>query len=159
MKPHPTDLTKTYPRSVKEVLGGMVHLARMIDKARAKAAGRLGEYIYPCPLDDRLLAFLGIDAERFYEAAQSMEEEEIVGWIRENGVPHSPEAVEEWNRSFLERRPQDEDAMKRFLALRDKIAPDREDVMTWVDLLDLDEGREVKTDTPSARRRSRPRRR
>ena len=52
------DLRNSYPRSVHEPLGGYVHLGRMIDKARAKHAGTLGEYIYPCPLDHRLLDFL-----------------------------------------------------------------------------------------------------
>ncbi|MEK6576069.1 MAG: DUF5069 domain-containing protein [Nitrospirota bacterium] len=35
MKVKVLDLTKEFPRSPKEKLGGHVHLARMIDKARA----------------------------------------------------------------------------------------------------------------------------
>ena len=49
------DLRTTFPRSMKTRLGGYVHLARMIDKCRAVLAGTEGEYIYPCPMDDRLL--------------------------------------------------------------------------------------------------------
>lgn len=143
MTPATTDLTRTYPRSVKEELGGYVHLARMIDKARAKAAGRLGEYIYPCPLDDRLLSFLEIDADRFYEAARTTDDDGMVGWVRENAARHTPEKVAEWNRAFVTRGPTDEDSMKRFRSLCDQVAPGREDVTAWVDLLDLDEGRDV----------------
>ena len=40
------NLSKEYPRSPKQRLGGYAHLCRMIDKARAKAAGTIGEYIY-----------------------------------------------------------------------------------------------------------------
>ena len=35
----------------------------MLDKGRATLAGQNGEYHYNCPLDQRLLEFLGIDAE------------------------------------------------------------------------------------------------
>ncbi len=42
---------------------GYVHLARMIDKCRAVLAGTEGEYIYPCPMDERLMKFAGITDE------------------------------------------------------------------------------------------------
>src|SRR5437867_9676342 len=57
-RPRPNDLTKEYPRSSRELLGGYAHLARMIDKARAREAGVNGPYFYPCPLDTTLLSFL-----------------------------------------------------------------------------------------------------
>jgi hypothetical protein len=41
-------------------------LPRMIDKARASAAGTLGSYYrYPCPIDAACLDLLGIDANTF----------------------------------------------------------------------------------------------
>jgi len=55
------DLTQHPPRSPRVRLGGYVHLARLLDKARAFAAGKPGEYVYPCPLDQRFFAFTGID--------------------------------------------------------------------------------------------------
>ena len=57
------DLRKTFPRSMKTRLAGYVHLARMIDKCRAVLAGTEGEYIYPCPMDERLLDYAGITAK------------------------------------------------------------------------------------------------
>jgi hypothetical protein len=36
------DLTKTFPRSPNEKMAGLVHLPRMLDKARAKEKGLLG---------------------------------------------------------------------------------------------------------------------
>src|SRR5437879_13867219 len=59
-RPRPNDLTKEYPRSSRELLGGYVHLARMIDKARARGAGGNGAYIYRRPLDKTLLSFLEV---------------------------------------------------------------------------------------------------
>jgi hypothetical protein len=138
-----SDLRKDYPRSPKERLGGYAHLARMIDKARAKADGLLGEYIYPCPLDQTLLDFLGISGDDFYTAVQGRDDREILSWLKANAKPHHPGEIETWNRSLLNRRPKDDEGMKRFLNIRSRVAPDRTDVTTWVDLLDLEEKREV----------------
>lgn len=135
------DLTKTFPRSPKHRLGGYVHLARMIDKARAKAAGTIGEYIYPCPLDQSLLDFLGISAEAFYEAATERTDDEILRWIAQHTTARTPEQIEEWNRAFLTRKPANEESLRRFLEIRNRVAPHRTDLTTWPDLLDLEEGR------------------
>ena len=48
------DLRRRFPRSMRVILEGYAHLARMIDKCRAVLAGTEGEYVYPCPMDDRL---------------------------------------------------------------------------------------------------------
>ena len=55
------DLTKRPPRSPRQRLGGYVLLPRMLDKGRAEIAGTSGEYHYNCPLDQRILNFLGLD--------------------------------------------------------------------------------------------------
>ncbi len=57
------DLTVHPPRSSRTRLGGIVVLPRILDKCRATLAGKNGEYNYNCPLDQRCLSFLGIDAE------------------------------------------------------------------------------------------------
>jgi hypothetical protein len=41
----------------------------------------------------------------------------------------------------LERQPDSENRWERFYELRDKIDSSRKDVTTWVDLIDLEEGR------------------
>jgi hypothetical protein len=140
-KVKPLDLTKDYPRSPREKMGGYAHLARMTDKARAKAAGSLGKYIYPCPLDQALLEFLSVSGEAFLDAARDRDDREVIAWIREKATARSPEEVGKWNRGFLERRPQNEESMRRFLATRERIALHRTDVTNWIDLLDLEEGR------------------
>jgi len=63
------DLRTTYPRSIRERVAGYVHLGRMIDKCRAVHAGMQGDYVYPCPMDQRLLQFAGISSESFLHAA------------------------------------------------------------------------------------------
>ncbi len=143
MKVNVLDLAKVFPRSPKEKLGGYAHLARMIDKARAKAAGRLGEYLYPCPLDQALLEFLGVDAEEFLKVATEQDDQGVVEWVGRNAKIHTPEQIDAWNRSFLTRPPQNEESRQRFLKTRERVAPNRTNVTSWIDLLDLEEGREV----------------
>ena len=61
------------PRPRDLVIGGIPWITRMSDKARAKADGSIGEYIYPCPVDRRVLAELGISAEEFLAMAVQVE--------------------------------------------------------------------------------------
>ncbi|HUK57100.1 MAG TPA: DUF5069 domain-containing protein [Nitrospiria bacterium] len=143
MKVQAPDLTRRFPRSPGERLGGYAHLARMADKARAKAAGTVGEYIYPCPLDQALLEFLGIDPDAFYEAARKKDDRELLAWVRENAASKNSEEVESWNRAFLCRKPRNEESQRRFDEIRNRLAPHRTDITAWPDLLDLEEGREV----------------
>lgn len=143
MKVKALDLTKDYPRSPREKLGGYMHLTRMIDKARAKAAGTSGVYIYPCPLDQSLLEFLDITADAFYEGANEKGDLEILEWVYKKARVRDPEEVENWNQTLHNRTPRNEESMRHFLETRNKITPHRTDITTWVDLLDLEEGREV----------------
>ncbi len=71
------------PRARSLVIGGIPWLARMIDKARAEADGTIGEYIYPCPIDQRVLGELGISPEEFTEIATSASgDAEIIERVR-----------------------------------------------------------------------------
>jgi hypothetical protein len=149
MKTKAPDLTRQFPRSPAEKLGGYVHLARMADKARAKAAGIVGEYIYPCPLDQMLLEFLRIDPDAFYEAVQKKDDRELVAWLKETATSHRPEDVGAWNQTFLNRKPRNEDSQRRFNEIRNRLAPHRTDITAWPDLLDLEEGRAVPDRTAS----------
>jgi hypothetical protein len=145
MKIKALDLAKDYPRSPKERLGNYLHLVRMIDKARAKAAGTLGEYIYPCPLDRSLLEFLEISPDDFYEVAKEHDDPGVLEWVKKKAKSRSPEEIENWNQAFLNRKPQTEESLRYFLETRNRLAPERTDITTWVDLLDLEEGRPVTT--------------
>ncbi len=71
------------PRGRDEVIGGIPWLARMIDKARAKADGTIEDYIYPCPQDKKLLDKLDITAEEFSRIVQeNPNDEEIVDEVK-----------------------------------------------------------------------------
>jgi hypothetical protein len=115
----------------------------MMDKSRAKAAGVVGEYIYPCPLDKSLLEFLGIADDAFYEAVITRTDAEVLDWLRLKASSRSPQEVEKWHQEFRDRGPDSEEKWNYFKGIRDRFAPDRTDVTTWVDLIDLEEGRDV----------------
>jgi type II secretory pathway pseudopilin PulG len=137
------DLTSQYPRSPKETVAGYVHVARMIDKARASNAGTLGEYIYNCPMDRAWLEFTGLTAEAFAEAVKSRDDRRMVQWIRENAKLNSADEITTWNQRLLSRTPSSPESQRRFDETRQRIAPNRTDVTTWPDMIDLEEGRSV----------------
>jgi len=125
-------------------LEGHVHLARMIDKCRAVLAGTEGEYIYPCPMDLRLMEFAGITDQQFTEAVKANPNDEgVAQWFRGVAKPHAAAELEEWNRMMLDRGPSTPEKQAYFNKLRDAVNPSRTDLTAWSDLQDLEEGRAV----------------
>ncbi len=138
------DLRTTFPRSMKTRLAGYVHLARMIDKCRAVLAGTEGEYIYPCPMDDRLLEFTGITADQFTAAVKAHPTDDgVAEWLRRTATPHDTVELETWNNRLLERGPSSPESAAKFNRYRDAVDPSRTDITAWSDLQDLEEGRSV----------------
>lgn len=72
-----------------------------------------------------------------------MGDAQLADRVKQNAHKRSPEEIHQWNEAFLGRQPDNPESLQYFLSLRNKIAPEREDVKTWVDLLDLEEGRPV----------------
>ena len=137
------DLTKTYPRSVHEKLHGLVQIGRAIDKGKALAHGNIGEYNYDCGMDRAVFGFLGIDKDALLEVIKNAKtDEEIDAYVKSFIDKKSPEEIERWNTEWVTHKPKGE-SLEYFLQLRQTIAPDRTDVISWADLLDLDEKRTV----------------
>jgi len=135
-----TDLTKRPPRSTRTRLGGYILLPRMIDKGRAEIAGKSGEYHFNCPLDQRILAFLGIEADALKtELAKGKGDGEILEWIQATQKnKHTPANIEAWSEEQGKRGP-DAESQEFFDELRKAAGPHRTDIKTWADLLDLDD--------------------
>src|SRR5215203_7185225 len=75
------DLTQRPPRSPRTRLGGYALLPRMLDKGRATAVGKNGEYHFNCPLDQHILGFAGIDAEQLLAELKTAKGDwEILEW-------------------------------------------------------------------------------
>ncbi len=139
--PPPTDLTRRPPRSPRCRLGGYVLLPRMIDKGRAEAAGTAGEYRYNCPLDQRLLSFVGVEAEAFrQQIVAGLGDGELLAWFNAHRQrPALPHEIEAWSRHQESTSPGDLETRDFFQSLHRTAGASREDVHTWFDLLDLDD--------------------
>jgi hypothetical protein len=135
------DLTQRPPRSPRVRLGGYALLPRMLDKGRATLAGKNGEYHYACPLDQRLLEFLGINADALKEQlASGKGDGEILEWIESNKRnAHTPWEVAQWSAFQDARVPTDLESRSFFHEMHSNIAAHRTDVATWADVLDLDD--------------------
>lgn len=138
---NPTDLTQRPPRSPRTRLGGFAILPRMLDKGRAIIAGTNGEYKYACPLDQRFLDFAGIDPEALKEQlTEGKGDGEILTWVVENSkTKPSDIAIIAWSHWVENRVPADIESRAYVNEAQTKLAPTREDIVTWFDLLDLDD--------------------
>jgi len=139
--------TTTFPRSVHEKYLGIVQLARTIDKAKMVANGTIGEYQYECPMDQALFTEFGIDGKKLSSVVADVVKNAshgpaIEAYVKPLVQKKTQIELERFNRDTLSRKPTGE-SLTHFQALRTKIAPDRTDVTSWPDLLDLDEGRSV----------------
>jgi len=144
------DLTTSAPRSAKDKLLGLVSLKRAIDKAKAYNAGTLGEYDYDCPHDRPLFAFLGTTGAEFAAKVKELEtDERIADWIsRTHLKDKTPAQIEAFNQDRLRWHPEPgTPSYDYFVHMRNEVAPGRDDVKTWFDLLDLDEKRPLPTPT------------
>lgn len=144
------DLRKGFPHSMHFKLAGYAHLARMIDKCRAVLAGTEGEYIYPCPIDERLMEFAGITSDQFTSAVKANSTDEgIVKWLEQTATQHQPAELEEWNQKLLARGPSSPESAAKFKQYLAAIDPSRTDITAWSDLQDLEEGRIVPRREPA----------
>ncbi len=135
------DLTQSFPRSPKIKMNGLVMISRTLDKARALNAKTLGEYIFPCPLDEIIMEFMKTDHEEITSLVQKMSDEEISLWIDKQCSNRSQEEKDRINHEILDKKPESLEDRNRFKELRDQIDPARTDITTWVDLIELDENR------------------
>ena len=135
------DLTAHPPRSPRVRLGGFVHLPRLLDKARAFAAGHNGDYIYPCPMDQRLFAFIGISSDAFLEQVKTAKSDsEMLAWVMENLNPKRlPHEIFAWSNWLEQVAPGDARRHENFCPQIKKLRPDRGDIVTTFDRSELDD--------------------
>ncbi len=135
------------PRSPHEKLGGLVHLARMVDKARLFPAGKLPGYNYlTFGFDKTLLDFLCLEGAAFEQiVAKNPTDDGVVNALKERLGPAWPSdhAITDFNHKFANRRPDTPEKVAAFEQRRSVCAPSKKKVETYFDLIDLEEDRLV----------------
>lgn len=139
------DLTRDVPRSPYASLGGIVFLPRAIDKARADAAGTLGEYLSRHGFSVDLFEFLGVGVEDFHEAvAANATDAEVLAWVQANMAERSTDEIAAWNAMMMTRGPATPELEAWYREFLENIGQGhRTDLSRHFDRLDLDEGRDV----------------
>jgi hypothetical protein len=135
------NLAQHPPRSPRVRLGGFVHLPRLLDKARAVAAGQLGEFVFPCPLDQRFFAFVGIAPEALLaEVKLGRSDTQMLAWVLVQVRPQRQAyEIAAWSEWLSQLSAGDAKRHTFFAETIQTLAPGREDIATYFDRLDLDD--------------------
>ena len=135
------DLTKRPPRSPRVRLGGYAILPRMLDKGRATLAGKNGEFHYDCPLDAHFLKFAGVTAAALKkQLAAGKGDGQILAWITKHSkTKPCPVQIAAWSAYQDQRGASAVESREYFQGYHQKLAPKREDVTSWFDVLDIDD--------------------
>lgn len=126
---------------------GLIYFARMLDKIRLHAAGRLAPGYFvgvedPTLFDARCTRFLGVNYNDLVERTlQGGSDEEILEWCFERGRRPSEEDIQIWNAFLLKRGWRDEASGDLAATKKELGWAQRDDIQTWVDLHDAEEGR------------------
>jgi hypothetical protein len=127
---------------------GLIYFARMLDKIRLKARGELpADYFVgvdddPTMFDARCTRFLGVDYNELVDRTlKGGSDEEILEWCFTRGRKPSEEEIKIWNAFLLKRGWRDEASADLQAAKKREGLEDRNDIQTWVDLHDVEEGR------------------
>ena len=134
-----TDLTQRPPRSPRVRLGGYTILPRVLDKARATLAGRLGDYKFNNPLDQLLFAFTRIHAEELLAAVKANPGDfDILQWLngKAQRSPHEIAAWSSWTETFTDSGVEGRQWLAEVVG---KLDARRDDIHTIFDYLDLDD--------------------
>jgi len=130
------DLRARAPRSARERLGGLLMLARTIDKARAELYDTAGAYKVAPGLSGYLLEWLGIDLAEFRAVvAESATDAEIVAWVH----AHTDSALYEDVNHRLEIRGIRDAAHFAEVLPRYPILEIRPELRNWFEILEADD--------------------
>jgi hypothetical protein len=138
------DLTKGVPRSGHDTIGGIVMLARAIDKMRAHLADTAGEYIAHKGFSADVFDLFGTDAATFEEIVRTHDTDEGV-LASLLAIKHpTAEEVAAYNLEMTTYPSNDPAGVAR---MHGRMAAagrgDRTDIVTSFDSWDLEEGRDV----------------
>ena len=134
------DLTEELPRSPFDMMAGIVMLPRTLDKCKAYNAGTLREYHYNCPLDQSMLAFLGVTAEEFAEKVKESEnDEDIEIWAKEKLFRKNSKDIVKFDNQMRHSIPTEPGKKEWIESEKKRLGKDN--YFSFFDNIDADEGR------------------
>jgi gluconokinase len=139
----------TFPKSPKEMIGGMMYFPRMLDKIRLHVRGELGEE-YHANLGEARAAdgacsnFLRVKYEELRDRVmEGGSDEEILEWCYEKGRRLNRGDLVVWN-GFVSKLGWNDFVTPVLAEQKQKSGlAHRTDIITVPDFIDLDEGRSV----------------
>jgi len=126
---------------------GLIYFARMLDKIRLNARGQLAPDYFvgvedPTFFDARCTRFLGVNYDDLVKRTlQGGSDEEILEWCFTRGRKPGEEEILMWNAFITKRGWRDEASAELAEAKRREGFENRDDIQTWIDLHDAEEGR------------------
>ena len=136
---------RVFPRSPHETMCGWIHLPRFIDKIRLYLAGRLHpdyQTNFTKGFDGRWLEAAGLTSDAFIDVVRNASTDgEVCDWVRQH--VERPDTEKDAFRQFVLNRGREDAEVRARLALRKQECglAGRDDVQTFVDLIEADEGR------------------
>src|ERR1700747_1870262 len=126
---------------------GLIYFARMLDKIRLKGAGKLPSDYFtgvedPTHFAARSSRLPGVNYDELVERTlQGGLYEEILEWCFARGRRPSDEEISIWNAFLRKRGWRDEASEELAESKKEKGFGDRDEIQTWLDLPDAEEGR------------------
>jgi len=135
------------PRSARDELDGLIYFPRLCDKIRKRHVDTLHPEFHTnlgLGMDLWTCQFLGVDYHDLKrEVLAGATDEQALAWARENGITR-PDYEKAWFTAYIKTRGFRDDLSKR-LAERKREDPrtDRDDILTFMDYIEIDEGRDL----------------
>ena len=135
-------------RSPRDTVGGIVLFGRILDKIRLNAQGQLPEGYHlgfiagNRTFDDRVCRFLKVDFDAL--SARTLEggsDEEILEWCFATSGRPDDEQIEVWNTFMMKRGWRDSGTPSLIRSREEAGLAERTDLVTFFDLMDVEEGR------------------
>ncbi len=135
-----------YPRSPREVMDGWSYLPRYVDKIRLHLAGKLhGDYQENLGkgFDGMWLKYAGVTHEQMIDVVKnSITDGEVCDWVRGHVKKSPAEKAAHWADVSSRPKAGDEAAQARLKMRKEQCgAGDRDEIKTFVDVIDVDEKR------------------
>jgi gluconokinase len=136
-----------FPRSAYDRVGGIVYFARMLDKIRLHAAGKLPPDYHANlgnSFDGRCVRFLKVEYDELRERVLAGgSDEEVLAWCFANGRQPDADDILAWNSFMRKRGWRDDDGPTSQLEKykSENGLANRPDIVTFFDFYEVDEHR------------------